>query len=254
MGIKLTPFDVSGISSMFKEFEMEVKEDLQKAAADLAAMTKAKVDELASEELKTSLDEFKKHVGWEEISPGIFVVYIDEEALWQEEGIKSGFDMKPGLLKNATKVSKDGHRYRSIPFDHGKVPSKQTPKAQQIVSQIKDFLKKENVPFKKIEKNQDGSPRVGKLHRFDDIDGERPTARSNTGALKGLTIYQTKDAKTGNVRRSIMTFRTVSDGMSSHGKWIHPGYPPKNFLDRAAEWAVKEWEDKILPEIMNKWK
>lgn len=245
--------DTVALAAEFKQFAMEVEADLQKAAGDLAAMTKAKVDELASEELTNSLTEFKKSVGWEEIAPGIYVVFINEEALWQEDGLPAGHDMKPGLLKGATHISKDGHPYRSIPFDHGKAPQTQTAAAQQLVSQIKSFLKKEKVPFKKIEKNSDGSPRTGKLHRFD-IDSEAPTDRASTSALKGLTIYQSKDAKTGNVRRDIMTFRTVSGGPGSQGKWIHPGYQPKNFLDRAAEWATKEWEEKILPEITAKWK
>lgn len=255
MGIKFN-IDTSSIAAQLKEFALEIEQDLQKAAADLAAVTNAKVKEMVATELKTGVKEFQDAVGWEEVAPGIFVVYIDESALWREDGLPPGFDMKPGLLKNATMVSKDGHRYRSIPFDHGKGgPATRTPQAEQIVSQIKSFLRKEKVPFKKIEKNADGSPRTGKLHRFKEVPGsEPPTDRASHSALAGLSIYQTQDAKTGKVRRDILTFRTVSSGPASQNKWIHPGMEPKNFLDRAAEWATREWEDKILPEIINKWK
>lgn len=246
--------DVAALTADFKQFAMEVEQDLQKAAGALAAMTKAKVDELASQELTSTLEQFKKSVGWEEISPGIYVVYINEDALWQEDGLPAGFDMKPGLLKGATKISKDGHPYRSIPFDHGKAPTQQTSDAQRLTSQVKSFLKKEKVPFRKIELNADKSPRTGQLHRFN-IPSDAPTDRASTSALQGLTIYQTRDtSKPGNIRRDIMTFRTVSGGEGSQGKWIHPGYKPKNFLEKAGEWAEKEWENTILPEITSKWK
>ena len=51
-----------------------------------------------------------------------------------------------------------------------------------------------------------------------------------------------------------MTFRTVTDGPGSQGKWIHPGMDGKKFLDKAAEWAEKNFYDQILPEILEKWK
>lgn len=251
MSIKIN-IDVSGIAAQMKEFAMEVEQDLQRAVADLAAMTNAKVAELAAAELKTSLKTLQENLGYEEISPGIWVVWIDEAALFIEDGVEASTDMKPGLLKGATKISKDGHRYRSIPFDHSKAPSQMSAGAQQMVTQIKQFLRRENVPFKKIEKDANGSPRVGKLHKFD-IESDPPTSRASHPGLQGLSIYQSKDSS-GNVRRDILTFRTVSDGPASKGKWIHPGVQPKNFLDRASEWAIKEWEDKILPEVLGKWK
>lgn len=254
MGIKFN-IDTSSITSQLKEFALEVEQDLQKAAADLALLTKEKVLELANENLSsTGYESYKEGVGTDDTAPGIWIVYIDEKVAWQESGLKEGFDMKPGLLKGATKVSKDGHHYRSIPFDHGKAPSKtaNSPKAQELVSQVKSFLKKEKIPFRKIEKDANGSPLTGKLHKFD-IPSDPPTDRASTSALKGLTIYQTK-MKNGSVRRDILTFRTVSDGPASANKWIHPGYQAKNFLDQAAEWATREWEDKILPDIINRWK
>lgn len=257
-GLKLV-IDVQSIAAQLKEYALEVEQDLNKAAADLAILTKEKVNELASTELKTTADNFNKNVGTEEVSPGIWVVFINEEVLWQEEdGIVAGTDMKKALLsgedpKHQIKTSKDGHKYRSIPFDHGKnTAAKASPKAAELVGQIKAFLKANNVPYKKIEKNSDGSNRLGKLHQFD-IPSDPPTDRASTSALKGLSIFQTK-TESGGVRRDIMTFRTVSNGPASADKWIHPGYQPKKFLDRAAEWAEKEWSDKILPEIMAKWK
>lgn len=251
MSLKLE-FDVAKIAAQFKEIALEVEQDLNRSVASLAAMTHAKVSELASEELHSSLKNLQDSLGFEEISTGIWVVSIDEKGLFIEEGIESSKDMKEDLLRNNARISASGHRYKVIPFDHGKAPTQLTPKAQELVGLIRQKLKKEKVPFKKIEKNADGSPRLGKLHSFD-IESERPTPRSSHPALKGVTIYQSKGAN-GSVRRDIFTFRTVTDSGASDGKWIHPGLKAKHFLDRAAEWAMDEWEKNILPEVLSKYK
>lgn len=248
MSLKLN-IDVSEIAKAFKEISLEVEQDLQKAVGNLAAMTHAKVAELASQELHSSLKTLQKSLGFEEISPGVWVVSIDEKALWIEEGIEPNTDMKPGLLKNA-KTSKDGHRYKVIPFDHGKAPSQMNPVAQQLVSEIRRGLEKANIPFKKIEKDANGSPKMGKLHTLD-LGGPIP-GKGNTPALQGLNIYQSK-GKNGNIRRDILTFRTVTDGPGSAGKWIHPGFQGKEFLDRAFSWAEEKWNNEILPDVLKKW-
>lgn len=247
--------DAAKIAAMFKEFALEVEQDLQKAVANLAAITDAKVKEMAQQELKSSRQPFMDSLGFEEIAPGVWVISVGEEGMWVEEGIESNKDMKPDLLAEGAKTSRSGHRYKVIPFDYGSPPSTQTPSTQMIVSELKSKLKKENIPFKKIERNADGSPKVGKLH---ELDLGNPKGRSgglgkgNTPALNGLSIYQSI-TKSGNVRRDIMTFRTVSSGPGSAGKWHHPGLEAKKFLDRAVEWAAKEWEEKILPEVLKKW-
>jgi len=242
--------DTSAIAKQMKEFATEVEQDLRKGVANLAAITHAKVKEMASEELKSSRQEMMDNIGFEEVAEGVWIVSIAEDALWIEEGIEANKDMKPDLLKNAKHTSKDGHKYRTIPFDYGKPPTQLTGYAQNIVARIRSNLKKQGVPFKKIEKGANGQPLTGKLHSFD-FGGEIP-GKGNTPVLQGVSIYQTI-TKTGNVRRDILTFRTVSGGPASAGKWIHPGFTAKKFLDRAQDWALKEWEDKILPEILGKY-
>jgi hypothetical protein len=243
--------DAAGISKEFAEFAKEVENDLKKGVANLATITHAKVAEMASSELKTSRKTFMDSLKFEEISEGVWVVSIEDKALWIEEGIKANFDMKPGLLRGGEMSKTGGYQYKVIPFEHSKAPSQLTASAQTIVSQIKTNLKRENIPFKQIEKNSDGSPRTGKLHNFN-WKSDKP-GKGNTPALKGVSIYQTV-TKTGNVRRDIMTFRTITGGPASQNKWIHPGFTGKEFLDKAYEWALKEWENKILPEILDKWR
>lgn len=248
--------DANAIAEQFKAFKLEVEQDLNKAVANLAAITDAKVKEMASQELHTSRKDFMDSLGFAEVAPGVWVISVDESGLWVEEGIEANKDMKPGLLAKDFKTSKDGHRYKAIPFDYGAPPSQQSASTQQVVSFLKQNLKKENVPFKKIERDASGSPKVGKLHEFD-FGNPRGTmggpGKGNTPILNGVSIYQTV-TKSGNVRRDILTFRTVSSGPGSQGKWHHPGLEAKKFLDRALDWAMKEWEEKILPEVMEKWK
>lgn len=249
MSLKIK-IDASAIAAQVKEFALEVEQEIKKGVANLATITHAKVVEMASTELHSTRKNFIDSLGFEEIADGVWVVSLDERAMFTEEGLDKGFDMKPGLLKRG-KISKKGYKYRVVPFEHSKAPSQLTSSAQNIVSEIRSKLKKANVPFKTIEKNADGSPRLGKLHTFNwksSIPG-----KGNTPALKGVNIYQTI-TKTGNVRRDILTFRTVTGAPAQADKWKHPGLTGKKFLDRAADWAMKEWEDKVLPEIMGKWK
>lgn len=255
MGLKFN-IDAGKIAEQFKEFALEVERDLQKAVANLAAITDAKIKEMASQELKTSRQTFIDSLGFEEISPGVWVISVDESGLWVEEGITANMDLKPGLLAKNAKTSKSGNKYKVIPFDYGKNPSQVTPSAQIIVAHLRDSLKKEKVSFKKIERNADGSPKIGKLHEFNfGNPGGRMggPGKGNTPALKGLSIYQHMTAA-GGVKRSIMTFRTVSSGPASSGKWIHPGEEGKKFMDRAMVFCMDIWEKQILPEIFEKYK
>lgn len=246
MGLKFN-IDAAAIAEAFKEMAMEVEQDLQKGIANLAAMTDAKTKELAQAELKSTRQKYIENLTMEEVSPGIWVVALDQPALFIEEGLEADFDMKPGLLKNA-KTAADGSKYKVVPFDQGKAPSQMTPYAQDVVNRIKKQLKTDNIPFKKLEHNENGSPKRGLLHQKN-YGGEIP-GKGNTPVMDGVSIYQSV-TKTGNVRRDIMTFRTVSSKQGD--KWKHPGLDAKKFMDKALEWAIKEWEDKILPEILKKY-
>lgn len=239
--------DAAQIAQAFKEMALEVEQDLEKGIANLAAMTDAKTKELAQAELKSSRQKYMENLTMEEVQPGIWVVSLDQPALFIEEGLPPNTDMKPGLLKDA-KVAKDGTRYKVIPFDHGRAPSQMTPYAKSVVDDIKKKLKADNIPFKKIEINENGSPKRGLLHSKN-YGGEIP-GKGNTPVMDGLSIYQST-TKTGNVRRDIMTFRTVTSKQGD--KWIHPGVEAKKYMDKALDWAIKEWEDKILPEILKKY-
>lgn len=241
--------DVEEITSRFSEFAKEVKTDLENAVKNLATLTRAQIHLEAQSELHTTrkiyLDNLSNPT---ESTPGVWVITLDEPALFIEEGIEPNKDMKPELLKGAS--------HRVIPFKYDTPPTETAPSTQLLINEIKKKLKNEKIPFKKIEYNKDGSPKTGKIHDLKwgvDLPGGRNRpGKGDTPQLKGLSIYQ-QVTKTGNVRRDILTFRTVSSGPASQGKWIHPGLTAKKYMDKAFDQAMAEWEAKILPEIIEKW-
>jgi hypothetical protein len=75
--------------------------------------------------------------------------------------------------------------------------------------------------------------------------------------LKGVSIYQRKVMdKHGKAvtQKFAMTFRIVSSKMKGTGRWVHPGLEPRKFMDETFTWAVKEWETKMQPEILQQLK
>jgi hypothetical protein len=242
--------DAEAIAKEFGELKKEVEEALTQGVKQVASMTHAKTQELASEKLKSTRQLYLNNLEFKEIEMGIWVVSLDQPALFIEEGRKSG-SMIPDLLRRNAKTAKDGSRYKAIPFQHNKPPSQTPRKSEEIVSLVKSELKARNIPYKKIEHNADGSPRLGRLHVIKDIQSPRPSARASHGVLDSLTIYQTK-LPSGKIRRDIMTFRVASTKHEG-SKWIHPGMEGKKFMDEALEWAEKIFNDEILPSILEKY-
>lgn len=244
--------DVSKIAEQFGEIKREVEIAIQDGVKKLAVSTHAKVIELAQENLHTTRDKYIEALDFEEIVPGVWVVSVDLSKVgWLEEGRSPG-SMIDDLLKSGANVSKEGFRYKAIPFDYGKPPSKLSEYAQRYVNTIKAELKKRSIPFKRIETDATGSPRLGRLHRFN-IPSTYPTAKAQFPALHGLSIYQ-RQMGTNNIRRDIVTFRMVSDKHKMDNRWFHPGITAKKFLDKAMEWAEKEFENEILPTILGQFK
>lgn len=242
--------DANKFQDVLEEFRKDLQKDLNKSIQHLTDMTFEKTLEFAEKGLHSTFSIYKANLTSKKVENGVYVISLDQKALWIEEGLPENFDMKPGLLKDA-KTSKEGHRYAVVPFLHNKRPSENTPKAQDLVDQIKKVLRQENIPFQKIEKDKNGSPRLGLLHKID-IDSDKPTAKASTPALKGLRIYQNKDEK-GKVSRGIYTFRTVTDGPKGANKFFHPGLDAKLFMDKALEWAEQTFERELLPELLKKW-
>jgi hypothetical protein len=265
------------LSEFLKEHQ-ELKEKAERltkaAAADLSATTFNKVKELSQSKLKSRREFYDKHLSYAQVNEYTWVVHLDAKAMWIEEGM-APHEMIDDLLKSPkAKTSKDGSKYLSIPFKHNKGPTQQTPAQKSLTETIKKTLNEMNkgrpaggkIPYGKLETNPDGSPKLGLLHKFNITDSPKKTANvpgqgkgpigapmqgpTGTPFLKGVRIYQRQNAQ-GKVERTIMTFRTVSSKHKGTGRWFHPGLEPVKFLDQAFDWAMKEWETKIKPALMD---
>jgi len=248
--------DVSALVKYLDDFAKDVIKDVNKSVAGLAKSTHTHIKEKAQNELHSSRAQYLEALGEpEQIDDTLWVITLNEKAEWIEQGRTDPYDMKPGLLKDG-KVSKDGHKYRVVPMNQAKTPTEMSPNTagyeQNMVNRVKAELKKKGIPYKKLELDpKTGSPRIGKLHSLD-IDSYTP-GKGNTPQLHGLSIFQTKQ-KDGSVKRTITTFRTVTDRDSQKDKWIHGPVEAKNFFLDAQKFAEEEWQSKWLPAILEKYK
>jgi len=250
--------DVDGLSNMFGNLKKKVQADLEEGVDGLAKMTHAKVLELADERLGSLKDKYRENV--EYIEPvelsgeKVWIVKLNDPAMWIEDGRKSGF-MDELLDGKSARTSKEGKKYAVIPFKHNESPSRQSTNAKQLAGQIKEEMGKKGLSWGKIEYGTDGSPRVGKLHNFD-VETARKSKKHKTPLTYGVSIYQTKvknESGVEKVRRDIMTFRIISEDHKDEGKWVHPGRKGDHLLDEAFKWAEQTWKNELLPAILKKY-
>jgi hypothetical protein len=247
--------DVQEIASSFGEAKKSLAKELQDAVGELAKMTHQKTLDLATTELNSISQQYQDAVQFQQLEENLYVISLDASMLWAEEGRKTGF-MEELLHGKSSKVGKDGKRYAVIPFEHSKNPTQQTDKARALTNEIRAALKKENVNYRKLEHNPDGSPKLGLLHRFN-IDSARLKEKHKDPPLKGVAIYQRKDEKTGKVSRDVMTFRIITEKHREEGKWVYPESAKYatgvKLFEKAFAWAEKEFDTVILPEILSRY-
>lgn len=242
--------DIDQLTAHLKDVKAEAERMLEEGVKSASAMTYAKAQELAGQKLHTRLKDYRDALHYREVSRGLWVVELDEKALWIEDGKKAG-SMVDDLLRNNPKINRKGQRYKAIPFDQAdSARAEGSEKLSSIMNMLKTELKARGVPYKKIENNPDGTPKLGKLHAFN-VASPKPTSKASTPALYGVTIYQTKTAR-GKVKRDILTFRMVTDEHKREGKWWYPGKEGVNIFDEVYDWINREWERTILPDIMKK--
>jgi len=252
-----------------------IQKEADRAAAELAAMTQGKIIELAAEKLHSRREMYVEHLHLGE-EDGVHMVVLDASVRWVEDG-QPAWDMLPSLLasKNA-KTAKDGSRYAIVNFAHGGPnksgtgklgPATNGPIQQDLVNTIQEAMRSKKIPWGKIEKDQNGQAKLGRLHNFSIMTkptktqegpgmGKGPLGQvrqGNTGIpfLQDVSVHQFKDAK-GKVQRSISTFRIASSKQKGTGKWLHPGNKPMYLFEEAAAWAQDMWEKEIGPKLMAK--
>lgn len=285
--------DIKPLLELGKAFE-EFEADVQKSAQLLAGQVHTHILEELPKKLHTRREMYVKNLAKPtQVAPGVWMVTLKEEAVWIEEGMPP-HSMVKDLLGDNPEVAEDGSRYRVIPFDHSKGGATQnTPAEAELVKAIKTELKKLRIPFAGIERNADGTPKSGVLHKIKMDTPNRPPGAlpdhnvakdpnfpdnqhgfgqgspgrpmvGPTGIpfLQGLRISQNplfnddgtpKMDKAGKQKatRSITTFRIVSSKHEGQ-RWRYPGIEGTNFFDEALQWAEREWEQKMLPELLKK--
>ena len=242
--------DIKALTEALKQNTDDLKKELHAGVELLASATHAKTLEMATEHLGSLQKKYKQGVSFAQVEDGMWVVSLDESIMWIEEGFQAWSMYDKIATSKKAKTAKEGHKYLTIPFEHSKAPSEQSMKAEALTDQIRSFLKQKKIPYKKIEYNQDGSPKMGLIHRFD-IKSAQPTKKSKDEALKGVAIYQRMQG--GKVKRDIMTFRVVSEKNKGDGRWEYPAREGAKILDKVYDWCINEWETKIMPSIMSQY-
>lgn len=253
--------DMAEIREQFAGLTKQLEEKLTTAAASLAIQTHAHVKEQAQSRLTTRREAYVDALQFEQLDAQTWAITVPQKIRWIEDGMPA-HDMLEDLLKSPkAKTSKDGGKYIVIPFKHNKGPTQQTPMQASLLSKIKSVMKEKKIPYGKIEKNADGSPKQGLLHSIDIKEPNPKAAHHTNHILEGIRVYQKgkknadgspKLGKDGHqaVSREVMTFRIASSKHKGTGKWQHPGLEAMNFLDEAYEWAMRLWESEIQPEIL----
>jgi len=262
--------DLSGLQNLADLSEIERIGN--KAAADLALLTQAKVQELAGERLHSRLEMFRKGLSLKQEDSGVWIVHLDDQVVWINDGMPAR-SMLPDLLNSPhAKTAVDGSRYMVVPFKMtaGKSgPTQVIPAQTDLVESVKKQLKEANIPWARIEKDASGMPLLGKLHSLKlstplknaeprpghgrDSQGYGPVGYPRIGMtgtpfLAGASIFQSLNAQ-GKTERGVITFRVASSKQSSP-LWDNPGVAPTRILEDAYEWAVREVDQHVMPEIM----
>jgi hypothetical protein len=254
--------DSQSIMSQLGNFSKDLEEDIMLAVESLAASTKERVVEWANnggegmKALTSSREKFMKSLHLEQVATGVHIIYIDEEGLFVEDGVKAG-SMKAKLLK--------GRKYVIIPFSHNVKKQSRTDQMSMIRGALSTALKKEglSVSGKEYHNNDPRTPKLsevgpnGRLKPIHTFNFASPVwGKGTTPVLHGVNIYQKEvyDSQKGkSIQRDIFTFRTISEKTQSPPKWMTEGKEPKHYLEKAELWAEEFWKSDIEPKLFSKW-
>lgn len=276
--------DLSEVIEAHKAIAQGIEAKVRIAAQTLAIQAHAHVKEQAQAKLHSRREMFMEALDFDEPDVNTWSIIVRESGRWIEDG-QEPHSMLDDLLKSPkAKTAKDGSKYLVIPFKHNKGPTQRTKAQSELLGSLKTALKDKGIPYGKIEKNPDGSPKLGLLHKMDlqgpkqkrpqegamgpvgrphrvDAPGVGEVGPAGRPHLWGVRIYQkAKKNADGSPKvdgagqamatREIMTFRVASSKQQGSNKWFHPGTAPMHFLDDAYAWASDQWDSKIEPELL----
>ena len=248
--------DLSSLLALGDNLQTDLEKAGREAAEQLTLASHSHLLELVQEKLHSTREKYLEGVSFKQIDKDTWAIELDPKMNWLEDGMPEHSMLDALLSSPKAKTAKDGSKYLAVPFQHNKGPSSQTPMQTSLTNLVKAEFKARQIPYGGIEKDATGKPKTGLLHAFDVEKrgkGAVPVSKSGISLLAGVRVYQkeVKD-KQGNssVKKAVMTFRMAS---SKHpDKWRHPGLEARNFMEQTYEWALKEWDKKILPDLIAK--
>jgi ribosomal protein S16 len=210
-----------------EDLKESAEAEAKKAAAQLAIATHAHLVEKAQEKLHTRRGMFIEALSHFPIDADTWVVNLDANARWIDEGMEA-HDMLDDLLKSkSAKRAKDGSTYVIIPFQQNKAKQQMSPAQQSLLATIKKEMAAVGATPNGIESDSSGVPKEGLVRSLDIMKAPLSTnsnpigrgvgrvAQGPTGIplLSGVKVYQKKiKDKDGNEKmgRFVMTFRVAS--------------------------------------------
>lgn len=260
--------DISQVAGLLK-LEDEINKAADQACQDLAQLISTRAKEIAAQKLKTRREMYQKGLKVLRVDENTHVVALDAKVRWIDDGQPAHDMLKDLLNSKKAKRAKDGSRYIVVPFSHspGKGKTGSTAAQQDLIGAVKKELRTRGIPFGKIETDQAGKAKLGRLHSFDIMHaptksdpgkGQRrgpvgDVMQGNTKIpfLQGISVHQSM-GKNGKVQRSIMTFRVASEKHSAQAKWEHPGNAPVAIMEEALKSALEMWSKEVAPAILDK--
>lgn len=264
--------NVTDLAEKLKSDIDKFKAKVDQEAKNIAVMTHAFVaakakNELNSFQQQAYLGKNEENLRYSKLGEGVYLVELDAKAAFIEDGSPKKF-MKWLLDNNPkAKTAKDGSRYAHIPFSHTK--SNSTKNVNDSKSAFYDIvskrLKEENIDLNKIEKNTDGTPKLGIVHKINTVSilaaeknrsnfssprsqemaakiGLKP--HSGIHKLEGLVVTQRKD-KSGKIVKEAITIRTISSKHEAEGRWYYPEIKPFKGMQSGYEYAKSLMEESI---------
>jgi hypothetical protein len=265
--------DLGSLSDLSESVRAKVQRELSRAAGDLAAQTYAHIVEQVNEKLHSTREQYLEGLSIDKLAEGSWVVALDPKATWIEDGMER-HEMIQQILSGGqpARVAKDGTtRYKIIPFKINKAPTRLTAAGRDLKNAAQSAMREQGMPWGKIEKDGEGNPIHGKLHKLDVMNkpiktfhgagqghgpiGDVRQGLTGTPFLKGVNVFQNLvRGKTGRLytQKDVLTFRVISSKHMGTGRWIHPGVPARHFFDEAYRWSSNIWDTKIKNQILSR--
>ncbi len=242
----------------FSELEKEIQNlagieaKVNKSIENLAKGAFNQAIAIAKQKLHATYQMFLDNWHLEIDSTGRFTAYIlilKEKAVFVDDG-------HPELKLKETHLN--GKDSVIIPFTHkkeGMLSSTMSQQQQNLYQEIKQSMSKNKIPLQNPIKDKFGAailstsakPRAAAM--IASVASQKVGSQSGESVLNRLHIYQHQNKSTGQINKTMMTFRTMSkDGKAS---WIVPARESRHILDQTYQWILDNYTKFLDQAIAN---